>query len=770
MPTRILLRLFFLAGLAAPWCAFALGVGQLEVRSALNQTFEAELPLIINNPAELTGLTARIPRQEEFDRARIERLEFLSKLRFSVQTPPGGPNIVKMTSLEPIREPNFNLLLELVWPRGRLIREFTVQLDPELYANRRQPPAPPPVVALLPPVAPPPVALPPAVPELPPAPPVSFEGASFYGPVKSGETLAAIANRVRPSTAISVPQMMAILIAGNPTAFANGNPNALRSGATLKVPTPQALGASAAPSPSAPEATAAPPSLALAAEPADAPAPADLTTPAPTAVSAPQPVLPPAPAAPVTPSLPITTTPLPTTPLADVAPPPTMPSSVAEPGSAPPSLPPAEPLREIVPQATIPQPETPPAAAPQPPAPPLAATPQPPPAAAPQPPPPISKPKPPAPPPVEAESSWMSNPVVWVAIALIALAIAALIVLPLLRRPTRAKPSRAEEVAVLESTETLPTAVEPREGPTARTRPREPTSVRPRPAAKLAAVPTAAPGRDEAAPSPMGPSAPKPIGELLKDFDFGLGEGGTLPAAARPGMAPARDIKAPLLEAEPPTASVTRHPVSPLTDAPTDLAEQEKQKEAPARPGMELPSELRLDGLNFDLDGLGLGKTARPQPSELPPLEMKPGTAGARKLSEPSLLERGIAEPPTESSSLASTVAVPAGSPKLGSKFEFADVTREMAKSGEPEESLKLDEALQDLGGDTLKLDGKKEAVGGLAGGISAADYVETKLDLASAYLEMGDQVGARSLLDEVLREGDATQKERAKVFLKKLG
>ena len=80
MPTRILLRLFFLAGLAAPWCAFALGVGQLEVRSALNQTFEAELPLIINNPAELTGLTARIPRQEEFDRARIEWLEFLSKL------------------------------------------------------------------------------------------------------------------------------------------------------------------------------------------------------------------------------------------------------------------------------------------------------------------------------------------------------------------------------------------------------------------------------------------------------------------------------------------------------------------------------------------------------------------------------------------------------------------------------------------------------------------------------------------------------------------
>ncbi|MFZ1642097.1 MAG: pilus assembly protein FimV, partial [Candidatus Contendobacter sp.] len=118
----------------------------MEVRSALNQTFEAELPLVVNNPAELTGLVVRIPRQEEFDRVGVERLELLSKLRFSVQTSPGGPSFVKVTSLEPIRDPSFNLLLELVWPRGRLIREFVIQLDPELYANRRQPPPPPVVV------------------------------------------------------------------------------------------------------------------------------------------------------------------------------------------------------------------------------------------------------------------------------------------------------------------------------------------------------------------------------------------------------------------------------------------------------------------------------------------------------------------------------------------------------------------------------------------------------------------------------------------------
>ena len=73
MPTRILIRLSLLAGLVAPLCAFALGVGPLEVRSALNQNFEAEIPLISSNPVELIGLTAQVPRQQEFDWAGVER-------------------------------------------------------------------------------------------------------------------------------------------------------------------------------------------------------------------------------------------------------------------------------------------------------------------------------------------------------------------------------------------------------------------------------------------------------------------------------------------------------------------------------------------------------------------------------------------------------------------------------------------------------------------------------------------------------------------------
>ncbi|HOW61518.1 MAG TPA: FimV/HubP family polar landmark protein [Candidatus Contendobacter sp.] len=748
MPTRILLRLFLLLGLIAPVCAFALGVGQIEVRSALNQTFEAELPLITSNPAELTGLTVRIPRQEEFDRADVERLELLSKLRFAVQTPPGGRNIVQITSVEPIREPNFNLLLELVWARGRLIRDFAIQLDPELYANRRlPPPPPPPPVVTPPPVAAASVAAAPAIPQLPPAPPVSFEGASFYGPVKPGETLAAVANRVRPSTAVNLREMMAILMAGNPAAFVNGNPNTLRSGATLKVPTAQALGVSAPP----PILAAAPPIP----EPVSAPEPT--LAPPPSPPSPPVAAEPPAPAVsePSAPSPPSVTPPSPTPPAVEGA----QPLVAPVPATGAVTPPQAEPPQEIVPRETIPQPEPPAAGPPQPvpgaqPEPPPATPPEPapvtpsaaPPAAQPQ-------PAPSAAPPAAAESSWLDSPVVWIAIVLIALAIAAVVLLPLLRRPAKAKPAAAS-MAVAELPESESTAVmEPRETPIVRTRIREPGSVRPRPATgRTAAAPTA-PAADKRAAGPAGAPTPKPIGELLKDLDVGLAQGEMPVVAARPGVAPVRDIKAPLLEAEPPTAPVARQPANPFEVTPPEPAAQEKKvqevKAAPPQPPSELPSELRLDGFDFDFDSLAIGKTARPQPTELPPLELS------------------ITEPPPKSPAVPPSAA-PADSAIPAMKFEFTDVAQDSPKR--MHEDLKLDEALQSFGGGTLPSN-REESVSGVLGkgGMDAADYVETKLDLASAYLDMGDQVGARSLLEEVLREGNATQKARAGEFLKKL-
>lgn len=725
MPTRILIRLFLLAGLAAPLYAFALGVGQIEVRSSLNQTFEAEIPLITSNPVELIGLVAQIPRQQDFDQAGIERLGFLSKLRFAVQTPPGGPNVIKVRSIDPVREPSFNLLIELVWPRGRLIREFAVQLDPELYANRRPPSLPPPPVVALPPVAvAPPVVTPAAAPVLPPAPPVSFEGASFYGPVKPGETLAAIVRKVPSSPTLSAPQMMAILLAGNPEAFVNGNPNTLRANAVLKVPTPQALGAPTA---------ASAPVIAAVSVPAPPPI-AEVPAPPPIA-EAPPPPIPPVTVQPISP------------PSATVAVAPPVIPPTPETGSTPPQpLSPVEQPQEIIPQASIPQPTPTPTATSTPTeaaAPPTASAP---PEATP--PPVVSRPPVAAPPPpvVESEISWMDNPVVWIAIGLIVLAVGAVLMLPLLRRPARPQPAAESESAFTRE------PVSRVEAPMSRTQSGEPQPRADSPPAlrkveansKATQPVTRFLSKDGDAAKPAAATPPKPIGELIKDMDSESDSDDTVIAGGKGAPLPA--IKTPQFEAEPPTASITRRP-SPFTP-PSPSATPPKPTAPAPSPMEELPSELRMEGLDFDFGDFGIEKTVRPQ-EDLPPLELS-SLKPAEPIPAPSAIP-SLAKP---------------GMPDM--KFEFTDITQEYGHS-DADEPLRLDAELPGLGDDdTMKMGKMDLAPGGRMG--TSSDYVETKLDLATAYMDMGDQMGARNLLNEVMQDGDAAQKQRAGELLKKLG
>ncbi|MFZ1326273.1 MAG: FimV/HubP family polar landmark protein, partial [Candidatus Contendobacter sp.] len=756
-----------------PSCAFALGVGQLEVRSALNQLFAAELPLVVNNPAEVMGLTVRVPRQEDFDRLGIERQEFFSKLRFAVESPPGGRSVVRVTSLEPMRDPNFHLLVELVWPRGRLIREFPVQLDPELYANRRPPPPPPPAVMLPPPIAKAPSAEKPTAPPppaLPAAPPVSFEGASAYGPVARGETLAAIARRVRPSSTISLPKMMAILVAGNPAAFGNGNPNLLRSGVTLKVPTAQALGVQGV----------SPPTETIAVAPIAATAPAAVAPPtlestAPAALTATG-VQPPAPAVPA----PVTTPPA----QADVQPPTTAqpPEAVTPPVATTPA--PAGLPQEIVPQAIAPVAEgtgtagqagsavvQPPVASSAPTAQTPSATetaaPSQASAASPTQSVPSAAATPVAPPPAgaapatplqEAEASWMSNPIIWLALGLIALAIAALVLWPLLRRPVRSKSATIAEPNVFAPPESATQDTQPPPATNIDTQARDFRAERLEASAGIGAAAAAAWAASN--PPSERTQTPKPIKELLKDFE---GE----PSSERlaPMMSQGREL---LLETAPTSKPAeVRRPLDAFTEPATESFIKPDLASTPP-PQTEFPSELRLDGLDFDLNELGLDKSTRSRTSDRPPLEMKPATPGGvkRPVNSP-LLDLSISEPATEPPSLG---VVDSGA-KPGLKFEFSDVTQTLEKQSSGQDVLRLDEDLQSLGGGVAVLDADKTASGGMSQGIGmdVTDYVETKLDLASAYLDMGDKVGARGLLEEVLREGDAAQKERAEQLLKKL-
>ncbi|MCK6370268.1 MAG: LysM peptidoglycan-binding domain-containing protein, partial [Gammaproteobacteria bacterium] len=229
-----------------PACAVALGLGEIEPQSYLNQPLVAEIPVFSEVPGEMAGLNVTLASRETFDQYGLPRPALLSDLRFSVVEGPQGGTI-RVSSSRPVAEPFLTLLIEVRWAQGRLLREFTVLLDPPDFAGAltSQPlPAPAPVAAaeVAPVVPPAEVATPAAEPQLPaasvpqarqPAPPAEADVGGSHT-VARNETLWGIADRYRPSTA-DINQMMVAIYRANPEAFA-GNINRLRAGAVLRIP------------------------------------------------------------------------------------------------------------------------------------------------------------------------------------------------------------------------------------------------------------------------------------------------------------------------------------------------------------------------------------------------------------------------------------------------------------------------------------------------------------------------------------------------------
>ncbi|MGB5353366.1 MAG: FimV/HubP family polar landmark protein [Woeseia sp.] len=227
--------------------AWALGLGDIRLDSALNEPLRAEIALLSATPEELENLRISLASNETFERYGIDRPLFLSNLQFVVQ---GG--VVRVTSPEPITEPFVTFLVEAVWSRGRLLREYTVLLDPPTFAP---PPSAPTAEAVTAPrqttetdrgriertPAPAPRATPPARQSSSPAPATSTSDAVFDTRtgddylVRRGDTLWRIAEEVRPDARLTMNQTMLAIYEANPQAFA-GNINVLRANARLRVP------------------------------------------------------------------------------------------------------------------------------------------------------------------------------------------------------------------------------------------------------------------------------------------------------------------------------------------------------------------------------------------------------------------------------------------------------------------------------------------------------------------------------------------------------
>jgi pilus assembly protein FimV len=248
--------------------AFGLGLGEISVKSRLNQPFRAGIDLLSVRGSEMDSITVRLASSEEFASAGIDLAYVLRQLQFELAQKNDGTPYIKVSSAQALKEPFLDFLIEVNWANGRLLKEYTVLLDPPVFAapSRKVVPVVPPRSTAAVPEAPkvsaaapvmqpaettaPVTKAPAAEEELFPqfdigmqetAAPADTAAApawsgDSYGPTTSGDTLWSIAERVRPDDSVSVQQMMLALLNANPEAFNDKNINALRKGHVLRVP------------------------------------------------------------------------------------------------------------------------------------------------------------------------------------------------------------------------------------------------------------------------------------------------------------------------------------------------------------------------------------------------------------------------------------------------------------------------------------------------------------------------------------------------------
>jgi len=255
-PRERLLRtsalLLMAALLALAGRGYAVGLGEIRLDSALNERLRAEIPLIDIRGLDASEIIVSLASNQDFARLGVERFFYLGDLRFEVEVSRSGVGVVRVTSSRPITEPYLNFLVQVLWPQGRLLKEYTLLLDPPTFSQ-----APAPVVSeavqapaeqvssgvvdRAPVVAPAPAArveLAPTAPVTDGAPAALDAGivGDEYRMTDRTDTLWSIAQRVRPSRRATIDQTMLAIQRRNPDAFLDNNINRLKAGMTLRLP------------------------------------------------------------------------------------------------------------------------------------------------------------------------------------------------------------------------------------------------------------------------------------------------------------------------------------------------------------------------------------------------------------------------------------------------------------------------------------------------------------------------------------------------------
>jgi len=234
MKVRKLAVALALAGGLGSGVAQALGLGEIELQSYLNEPLDAKIVLSQSRGVDPGDVFVNIAPESAYERVGLSRNQFLSKLRFKVITASDGRLAVDVSSREPLREPYLNFLLELTWPNGRLMREYAVLVDPPVYAEGS---------GVQESVAAPSVTSAPAStgsvgraqPGRSSGTAGGYQGNTF-GPTGASDNLWTIASRIRPNNSVSMQQVMLAVQDLNPDAFIDGNINRLKRGQVLRVP------------------------------------------------------------------------------------------------------------------------------------------------------------------------------------------------------------------------------------------------------------------------------------------------------------------------------------------------------------------------------------------------------------------------------------------------------------------------------------------------------------------------------------------------------
>jgi pilus assembly protein FimV len=274
--------------LASSGSAWALGLGRLSVQSALGETLKAEIDITSLSAEEAGSLKVRIAPPESYRATGVEYNAVLPSTQVQV-VKKDGRTFLRVSSDRAVQEPFVDVILELTWANGRLVREYTLLFDPPAATrpNGASAPAPvaAPVVTAAPVISPAPVAqteavpaqapaaavvipasptpspapspvartpretpVPVSVPAPAPAPraavaaPAPAASAASEYKVKPGDSLSRIAGKTQPE-GISLDQMLVGLFRNNPDAFLDSNMNRLRTGVVLQVPSSETLGA-----------------------------------------------------------------------------------------------------------------------------------------------------------------------------------------------------------------------------------------------------------------------------------------------------------------------------------------------------------------------------------------------------------------------------------------------------------------------------------------------------------------------------------------------